>query len=450
MRNKNHKWLLELNRNQKNQNQQNDSDGLSSKQISDGHSLKGKTRMAKQKRNLVNRYQITIKEMTAMIIALPKWQREDTWTELYRIELICSILRNHDLPKFYFAKIIGSGNRYLIDGGHRYRTIKKFINNEFYICIDGMCVYYNKEELDSNSRNLTEIERGYFDNYELSFTEYIDIEEKEARDIFNKLQNHCPMSIPDMINSMETHLIDYLRDLYNFPIDGQHLCHYFTILPTLPNPTTTDGSKTNELLCCLVSLFSQFRPLDSGFQTPFINGSSSEKEMALYWHEPGYKGQPPLFRYAKNYIDSISLEEKKEFEDILTNVIRILHEQYKSNKKSKINLMYYFTLTHSIIWLPEFSVEKFYEFINHEVEYNNLISESKKHQNCDNIERSLLVKEKANKLLDNYPDFQELNRDPRYDERYDNIFQLWKKSIKHSSGKGMYERLTIMQKYCLN
>ena len=68
-------------------------------------------------------------------IEFPKWQREDCWNDDYRTTLIESILLCSDLPKIYLSKQ-PDGRFYLLDGGHRTRTIKDFMDNNYYIIID--------------------------------------------------------------------------------------------------------------------------------------------------------------------------------------------------------------------------------------------------------------------------------------------------------------------------
>ena len=120
-------------------------------------------------------------------ITTPKYQREHCWKPEFEVKLIMSILAGVDLPKIYLGQIKETGETHLIDGGHRSRTIDRFVKNEFHIIRDGKHVYYNKEfEQETKGKiNLSEEEKRYFDNYHLDVLTYIDITEKECRNIFN-------------------------------------------------------------------------------------------------------------------------------------------------------------------------------------------------------------------------------------------------------------------------
>ena len=75
-------------------------------------------------------------------IDFPKWQRDDCWDDEYRVTLIESIMQKTDLPKIYLSKKV-NGEFYLIDGGHRTRTISSYMKNMFAITIDDDKVFYN-------------------------------------------------------------------------------------------------------------------------------------------------------------------------------------------------------------------------------------------------------------------------------------------------------------------
>ena len=96
-------------------------------------------------------------------ITTPKYQREHCWKPEFEVKLIMSILAGVDLPKIYLGQIKETGETHLIDGGHRSRTIDRFVKNEFHITRDGKHVYYNKEfEQETKGKvNLSEEEKRY-------------------------------------------------------------------------------------------------------------------------------------------------------------------------------------------------------------------------------------------------------------------------------------------------
>ena len=173
---------------------------------------------------------------------LPLWQREDCWNDDYRQELIISILQGIDLPKIYIGDITNIG-KVIIDGGHRTRTLNSFMNNEFFVNIDGKKVFYTDDPLNNSIRNrriLTDEERQYLNNYEISITTYENINESIARNIFNKLQNAEPMTIQDVINSWESPLVEYLRKQKQLITNGRSLYDHFKDIKGLPKPDNNE------------------------------------------------------------------------------------------------------------------------------------------------------------------------------------------------------------------
>ena len=88
-----------------------------------------------------------------------------------------------------------------------------YMDNDYPITIDSIKVYYDETPSQNtrNNRVMTDYEKNIFDNYLLTITIYENLSENEARSKFNKLQNAQPMSMADIINSHESHLVDYLE-----------------------------------------------------------------------------------------------------------------------------------------------------------------------------------------------------------------------------------------------
>ena len=70
--------------------------------------------------------------------------------------------------------------------------------NKYPVVINGENVYYSETKTTRTTRSsriMSEEEKERFDNYKLSVCIYDQISEKNARRIFNKLQNAVPMSV---------------------------------------------------------------------------------------------------------------------------------------------------------------------------------------------------------------------------------------------------------------
>ena len=142
-------------------------------------------------------------------LQFPEWQRENCWTKQFEGDLILSILCGIDLPKLYIGKIKDTNIKYIMDGGHRSRTIKNYFDNEFSVPINGINTYYSKSTNTRKTGCLTERQKSLFDDYCLDIVQYQDITTNDCRKIFNILQNAQPMSIYDVINSYQSELVDY-------------------------------------------------------------------------------------------------------------------------------------------------------------------------------------------------------------------------------------------------
>jgi len=288
---------------------------------------------------------------------LPIWQREDCWDIDYRQQLINSILDGIDLPKIYIGDIINIG-KVIIDGGHRTRTLKSFMNNEFFIVINDEKVFYTDDPSNNsihNNRILTDEEREYFNKYEISITTYTNINESMARNIFNKLQNAEPMTIQDVINSWESPLVDYLRNQKHLITNGQNLHDQFTYIRGLPKP------ENSELLYQCLSFWTIINP--------FNDIDISESESALKYLEKGKTRESKCFKYLKEYDNryhgNITDEKKNRFVEGIDFIIEYLLG--RPLPMADMN-----TLIYSKFWVPSFSVDKFTELSNTIEQYNTL------------------------------------------------------------------------------
>jgi len=104
-------------------------------------------------------------------LALPKWQRngQKIWEGDYKSDLIESIVYGLDIPKIYLGILEGKHQRLIIDGGHRTRCLDAYMANKFPWDCQGTLVYYATLPKDTrNNRVMTDDERSWFDNYQLT------------------------------------------------------------------------------------------------------------------------------------------------------------------------------------------------------------------------------------------------------------------------------------------
>jgi hypothetical protein len=357
---------------------------------------------------------------------LPPWQREDCWDDEFRKELIKSILEGTDLPKLYMADIIDneSDGISLLDGGHRTRTLNGYINNEYSIPINGKNVFYNVSDGAPLSEILSEDDKKYLDDSKLSITRYDEITTKDARKLFNRLQNAVPMSIADVINSRESPLVDWLRDFKNNGIiNGKMVEHYFN------NKTDTGKSlpnaNNNEDMYQLLSWFTMINPMPEDNEEIGI--------IATRYLEKGKTKSAMPLKYLKNFdetYDNVSDEFKTNFIDMIT-----LFLSYLSTKRTKVSMADLNTILHSMCHIENVDIDRIDHFQNQLSSYNTKKCIAKKHESNHNYDLSKSLNIEADNL----------------NNMYNGNLLEWIKSRTDggSSERKMRVRLEMIKEHCL-
>jgi len=162
-----------------------------------------------------------------------KWQRDDRWSLKEKRALIGSIMMNIGLHKLILATIpnLSDSYLYIVDGGHRYRTIKSFYNNDFYIMHGDYKLYYDKAEdtLESDERQLLQFPDllNQFHSYKLDFDIYDGLSEKDAIYLFLMINQTDPLSVAEWLNSSIHPAITYLRNKYtNSKSTSEYYLHF--------------------------------------------------------------------------------------------------------------------------------------------------------------------------------------------------------------------------------
>lgn len=351
---------------------------------------------------------------------LPIWQRQDCWGKTnFRKSLIESIMMGIDLPKIYIGDIDGLG-KVIIDGGHRTRAINAYLNNEYPISVNGNMVYYSEcPTTTRDMRVMTTVENEYINSYKITVCLYESLQESMGRKIFNKLQNAVPMSVPDVVGSFESPLVDTLRETLNYEVlEDINVKQSFDLLKAFPK------SENNEDLYQLLSFATICWP----------NVSDNNQMESLRWIEKGSSKNSKCYQYLQNFddnfVEGITDEMEIEFKQFLKAIITILNDHNVKFPTSDLN-----TLCHSIKWVPNFDLSKFIEFFNVVQDFNGQRTRSTKEFKNGNRSVASELSVSANSKDDNY----------------DGKLSEWVTSrTKGGSGEdGMKKRLSIIKEYCM-
>lgn len=345
----------------------------------------------------------------------PEWQREYCWTEQFGKDLILSILDGVDLPKLYIGDIKDTALKYIVDGGHRSRTIKRFHDNEFPVTIDGQDIFYSKPSKTRNTGCLNDEMRSTFDDYHLDVVVYKDISTNDCRHIFNILQNAQPMSIYDVVNSYQSDLVDYVRTLIDFDINGQTIMEHFDNFKFIQKPTKT--KVMTKLICWFSILF------------PVLRGDDDvEEDVSLKYLTEGNNKNSPCLSYVKGYKDSITDDDKQRFIDILEFIFNYCN----TNQVAPTDLN---TLIHAKVNHHNFSIDKFNDFIQQVAIYENLKKQAEKLHSDKKYEESAVINKQADDL----------------NESYNKELYMWFNSRKSGGNNpsGMRKRYVIVKDRCL-
>ena len=366
------------------------------------------------------RHQYPIKiwiELMTSEFKFPEWQRGNCWTDRFKQELILSIINGVDLPKLYIGDIKDTDNKYIIDGGHRSRTIKEFYNNKFHIIIDGQKIFYNKPSKTRNVSSLNEEQRSDFDDYHLDVVVYKNISINDCRHIFNVLQNAQPMSIYDVVNSYQSELVDYSRILVDTTVNGDTIAEYFGKYKFIQSPDKT------KIMTKLICWFSIVFPISRDDDDDGIL-----EDISLKYLTEGNNKNSPCLNYIKGYTKPITDENKHKF----INILNFVFDYYDNNQLPPTDLN---TLIHAKVNHQNFSIEKFNDFLQQVSIYENLKKESEKLYSDKKYEDSSMIDKQADTL----------------NETYNKELQVWVNSRKSGGNNpsGMHKRYEIIKNRCL-
>ena len=160
----------------------------------------------------------TVCKMQKKINTSPKYQRLPVWTKKQKQLLMDTILRNYDIPKFYWREVKqDDGVEYeVVDGQQRLLAIWEFANGEYPLAsntklINGLdisdCVYSNlPTEID-------EVFSLYGLDVAIIMEAQEDKDEAEIRDMFIRLQGGTPLKPQEKRNAMSGDMRDFVTEI---------------------------------------------------------------------------------------------------------------------------------------------------------------------------------------------------------------------------------------------
>jgi hypothetical protein len=198
----------------------------------------------------------------------PTWQREerkkDKEYNIFKDDLISSIIEGIDIPKIYLYYKEEEDKYYIIDGGHRIRTITKFVRGDTRAILNKYIKYYSIDVCPKKTPKIVNIndktwwlsdkDKKRFDETKIDFVIYKDITDKEARTIFNRLNQNKPLTIAECINSYNSVFIDMIRDVSEETYDITS--HDENTIKDIYNEVTGRKIDHHEYMVDFVSLFS--------------------------------------------------------------------------------------------------------------------------------------------------------------------------------------------------
>lgn len=164
----------------------------------------------------------TICKMEKSIDPEPDYQRPPVWSRKQKQLLMDTILRNYDIPKFYWRAVIrDDGKKYeVIDGQQRLRAIWEFASDEYPLgkdidSIDGHEIAGLKySELPDEVMEI-------FDTYSIDVVVVTDAQsadhEEEVRDMFLRLQNGTTLKAQEKRNARSGSMRDFVKEIAAHP-----------------------------------------------------------------------------------------------------------------------------------------------------------------------------------------------------------------------------------------
>ncbi len=143
----------------------------------------------------------------------PDYQRPPVWTRAQKQLLVDTILRNYDIPKFYWRRTGRKPDTYdVVDGQQRLRAIWEFIEGKFTLPKNASAI--DDDPVASvGYGDLPDELRIRFDTYPLDVVLVEDADEDEVREMFLRLQNGTSLRAQEKRNAYPGRMRDFVREL---------------------------------------------------------------------------------------------------------------------------------------------------------------------------------------------------------------------------------------------
>ncbi|WP_416143618.1 HNH endonuclease family protein [Planococcus koreensis] len=143
----------------------------------------------------------------------PQYQRGPVWNTEKKQQLIDTILRGYDIPKFYLRATEGEYEHEVVDGQQRLRSIWDFCEDKYAL---GDISVDLPEEGDLSGRFYSQMNGDQQDkilSFPLSITEIDRASENEVRELFLRLQEGISLNPAEKRNAMVGNIRDYIAEL---------------------------------------------------------------------------------------------------------------------------------------------------------------------------------------------------------------------------------------------
>jgi hypothetical protein len=143
----------------------------------------------------------------------PDFQRPAVWSTSQKQLLIDTILREYDIPKFYWRRTGYRPDKFdVVDGQQRLRAIWDFIDGKFKLPKD-LDRIDDTPVAGSGYTDLPDDLRIRFDTYSLDVVVLEDTDDDEVREMFLRLQNGTSLKAQEKRNAYPGKMRDFVKEL---------------------------------------------------------------------------------------------------------------------------------------------------------------------------------------------------------------------------------------------